>query len=841
MKAWQWMLVGCLTAIRVGTVSAQASSPVLGSIESPYAPLQGAVTMAGHEYGAGQVNYGPAGTPLVLTGANLGGGGTLIFWAYRNGTIDRSAGNNGAVQASPTLWTPSMIVVTVPSGALTGLVTVTVEGTQSNGLPFMVTPGSYAGGCPAGPSSTQLQITTASLHDGQVSQPYEAQLSSEGGTGQIAWSITSGTLPAGLTLNQPSSANNNRASISGTPTATTGTNPAPLTFQVTDSSNPRQTDQAMISLTIQPQAMTQGGIYSYTVGHDPVGNVTQIQDAGYNNGPGVMGNWQIAAPDGSGGSGYDALNRLTGASVTWPNGTQQYLCWQYDSYGNRLAQEISSSTFQSGSGGANACSAQASAMLGTSWASYNTNNQVASTNARGVTVQASSSFNLYDGAGNMTADGVNTYLYDGEGRVCAVQNTAIPGTTALTGYLYDADGTRVAKGSLTQFTCDLNPGDSAFNGFTITENYVLGLGSEQLTQLDGQGNWQRTNVYAAGKLIGTYDLVSNPNYNPSQPASASNPTQIPWLHFHLEDPLGTRRMQISGMLANLGQPEMDFQSLPFGDQLASSPDPYADQSTGQSSTGATPLFFTSKERDSESGNDYFGARYYANSMGRFLSPDWSAKVEPVPYATMSDPQSLNLYAYVRNNPMTSVNADGHMSNADFSEMFMQAASAYINAAWELNTGDTAEHAATAQDEADEANSESAELTASGMPDPAQKQSGSGWSSTKPTRGDYVTVSDWSKSAGGFHHVGLAVNSDDTHGFSTKDPHTPWWQRIFGAPKARMEDDLICTLARAERWHHIHTCITRSRLRRKARLRMQWRVERSMLVDTTYYSTTVHRQ
>jgi len=29
---------------------------------------------------------------------------------------------------------------------------------------------------------------------------------------------------------------------------------------------------------------------------------------------------------------------------------------------------------------------------------------------------------------------------------------------------------------------------------------------------------------------------------------------------------------------------------------------------------------TGKERDTESGNDYFGARYYAGSMGRFMSP-----------------------------------------------------------------------------------------------------------------------------------------------------------------------------------------------------------------------------
>ncbi|MDR3411120.1 MAG: RHS repeat-associated core domain-containing protein, partial [Formivibrio sp.] len=69
--------------------------------------------------------------------------------------------------------------------------------------------------------------------------------------------------------------------------------------------------------------------------------------------------------------------------------------------------------------------------------------------------------------------------------------------------------------------------------------------------------------------------------------------------------------------------------------------------------------FTGKERDTESGNDYFGARYYSSSMGRFLSPDWSAKVEPVPYSKLDDPQSLNLYAYVENNPLDKVDVDGH--------------------------------------------------------------------------------------------------------------------------------------------------------------------------------------
>jgi RHS repeat-associated protein len=92
--------------------------------------------------------------------------------------------------------------------------------------------------------------------------------------------------------------------------------------------------------------------------------------------------------------------------------------------------------------------------------------------------------------------------------------------------------------------------------------------------------------------------------------------------------------------------ERTCSSLPYGDQ---------------ESCAATPTehLFTGKERDTESGNDYFGARYYASTMGRFMSPDWSAKEEPVPYAKLDDPQSLNLYAYVQNNPLIRLDKDGH--------------------------------------------------------------------------------------------------------------------------------------------------------------------------------------
>jgi RHS repeat-associated protein len=56
--------------------------------------------------------------------------------------------------------------------------------------------------------------------------------------------------------------------------------------------------------------------------------------------------------------------------------------------------------------------------------------------------------------------------------------------------------------------------------------------------------------------------------------------------------------------------------------------------------------FTGKERDTETGLDYFGSRYDASSLGRFMTPD-----KPFNDQSAGDPQSWNLYSYVRNNPL----------------------------------------------------------------------------------------------------------------------------------------------------------------------------------------------
>jgi RHS repeat-associated protein len=65
---------------------------------------------------------------------------------------------------------------------------------------------------------------------------------------------------------------------------------------------------------------------------------------------------------------------------------------------------------------------------------------------------------------------------------------------------------------------------------------------------------------------------------------------------------------------------------------------------------------TGKQRDYESNLDYFNARYFGggNSLGRFMTADPSGKDA----AHVEDPQTWNMYAYVRNNPTTRIDPTG---------------------------------------------------------------------------------------------------------------------------------------------------------------------------------------
>jgi RHS repeat-associated protein len=104
----------------------------------------------------------------------------------------------------------------------------------------------------------------------------------------------------------------------------------------------------------------------------------------------------------------------------------------------------------------------------------------------------------------------------------------------------------------------------------------------------------------------------------------------------------------TGSLANVKRHDY----LPFGEELFA---PAGSRTTSLGYTGNDGVRqqFTQKERDIETGLDYFKARYYSSTQGRFTSPD-------VPFADQweEDPQSWNLYTYVGNNPTNTTDPSG---------------------------------------------------------------------------------------------------------------------------------------------------------------------------------------
>ena len=113
--------------------------------------------------------------------------------------------------------------------------------------------------------------------------------------------------------------------------------------------------------------------------------------------------------------------------------------------------------------------------------------------------------------------------------------------------------------------------------------------------------------------------------------------------YYVEDMLGTSRV----VTTSNGVVCYDADFYPYGGER-----PYVN-------TCPQNYKFEGKERDSESGNDDFGARYYSNRFGRWLSADWSAVPIAVPYANLTNPQTLNLYSMVADDPESFADLDGH--------------------------------------------------------------------------------------------------------------------------------------------------------------------------------------
>jgi RHS repeat-associated protein len=121
------------------------------------------------------------------------------------------------------------------------------------------------------------------------------------------------------------------------------------------------------------------------------------------------------------------------------------------------------------------------------------------------------------------------------------------------------------------------------------------------------------------------------------------------------DHLGSTRMVSNATGAVLER--HDYR--PFGDEVTCTAGQPRCGVAGYGVDLATRLKFTGKERDVETGLDYFGARYLSSAQGRFTIPDWDSKPQAIPYANLANPQTLNLYSYVLNNPLSKADPNGH--------------------------------------------------------------------------------------------------------------------------------------------------------------------------------------
>jgi RHS repeat-associated protein len=215
----------------------------------------------------------------------------------------------------------------------------------------------------------------------------------------------------------------------------------------------------------------------------------------------------------------------------------------------------------------------------------------------------------YDPAGNMTSNSaINaSYVYDDENRLIW--------TNLSSGYryLYDGNGDRVEKcvAATSTTACPT----SGSNGSL----YWKGATSAALSETDLSGNVLNTYIFFNGQRVARSDSTGT-------------------IHYYFSDHLGSHGV-VENATGSTCEQDIDYY-------------PYGGAENDYCPNVVQKYKFTGKERDSESGLDYFGARYDASNLGRFMTPDSGVDQHP------EEPQSWNLYAYARNNPLLFVDPSG---------------------------------------------------------------------------------------------------------------------------------------------------------------------------------------
>ena len=204
----------------------------------------------------------------------------------------------------------------------------------------------------------------------------------------------------------------------------------------------------------------------------------------------------------------------------------------------------------------------------------------------------------------------------------------IAATNRLSTSVYDTSGNQTQDGAGRSFTYDAENRMLTFNGTAAA--YAYDGDGRRVKKTDGTG----TTVFvynAGGQLVAEYSSGG------AQPNGTSYLTT---------DHLGSTRLVTDAS----GTVKARHDYLPFGEEVPSSQGIRGSVS-GYAASDGTRQRFTQKERDSESGLDYFLARYYSSAQGRFTGVD-TGKFELI------NPQTWNRYRYGLNNPLRYIDPDG---------------------------------------------------------------------------------------------------------------------------------------------------------------------------------------
>ena len=268
----------------------------------------------------------------------------------------------------------------------------------------------------------------------------------------------------------------------------------------------------------------------------------------------------------------------------------------------------------------------------------------------------------WDAKGNMTAQNSQggsqrNLVWDERNRMLGMVDNAASGNAAH--YVYDAQGERTFK--LTGYSNHTGSGETSETYVSLDEPTLYAspyltatatgytkhyfAGTERLASAIGNGGLadvgqpivdgdvladkRRERDTLLCRVMAPYPLRINRNRLDTLYAMTRPDTTAELTYFYHPDHLGS-----ASWITDLsGQPVQHLQYKPFGGDYIDQQDPNTDY---------TERFrFTGKERDAETGYDYFGARYYSSSLGIWLSVDPMSDKYP----------SLSPYVYCADNPV----------------------------------------------------------------------------------------------------------------------------------------------------------------------------------------------